>query len=122
MIVNDYYPVFYTDDLETETRRLTEDLGFTVKHSPKIEFLDYVVLENANKRRVDLVCSHFPADSFVEGFFGMRANVDDFDAGMELFGAQGYALFGEPHETETSITGLLTKAGREYIILFHHKG
>lgn len=121
MIVTDYYPVFYTDDLETETRRLTEDLGFTVKHSPKIEFLDYVVLENANKRRVDLVCSHFPADNFKEGFLGMRANVDDFDEALAYFEKQGYALFGEPHDTPTSVTGLLTRGEYDFVILFHHK-
>ena len=84
MIVTDFYPIFYAEDLEAETKRFTEALGFTVKHRPQIEFLDYVVLENEKKSRVDLVCSHFPADSFKEGFLGMRVNVDDFEEGTHI--------------------------------------
>jgi len=122
MKITDYYPIFYTNDLESEVRRWTgEELGFEVKHRPKIEFLDYAILENGNKRRVDLVCSHFPADSFAEGYLGMRANVDDFDAGMAYFETQGYSLFGTAHETDSSITALLTKGDGTYIVLFHHK-
>ena len=121
MKVKDYYPVFYTNDMEADIRRYTEDLGFTVKHRPQIKFLDYAVLENENKRRVDLVCSHFPADNFSEGFLGMRANVDNFDEGLAYFEAQGYSLFGTPHDTESSITGLLTKGTGDYVILFYHK-
>ena len=121
MRVSDLYPVFYAKDLEAEVRRFTEDFGFFVKHRPQIEFLDYVVLENEKKRRIDMVCSHFPADSFKDGFLGMRVNVDNFDEGLAYFEGTGYTLFGEPHETETSITGLLTKGGDSYIILFHHK-
>ena len=50
MKVTDFYPIFYAKDIETETRRFTEDLGFAVKHRPQIEYLDYVVLENQNKK------------------------------------------------------------------------
>ena len=121
MKVKDYYPVFYTNDVEAEAGRYAEDLGFAVVHKPQIEFLDYAVLENEQKRRIDLVCSHFPADNFSEGFFGMRANVDDFDAGLAYFEGQGYALFGEPHDTDSSVTALLTKDNSYYIVLFHHK-
>ena len=121
MKVTDYYPVFYADDIEAEARRFTEDLGFTVKHRPQIEFLDYAILENANNRRIDLVCSHFPADNFSDGFLGMRANVDDFDEGLAYFEKQGYSLFGTAHETETSITALLTRGDGSIIVLFHHK-
>ena len=121
MKISDYYPIFYAEDVEAEARRFTEELGFTVKHRPKIEFLDYLVLENDKKRRIDLVCSHFPADSFKEGFLGMRANVDNFDEGRAYFEAQGYELFGTAHETASSITALLTKGDGTYIVLFHHK-
>ena len=121
MTVTDYYPIFYTNDLETEIRRYEAELGFEVKHRPRIEFLDYAILENKNKRRIDLVCSHFPADSFSEGYLGMRANVDDFDEGLACFEAQGYSLFGTAHETDSSITALLTKGDGTYIVLFHHK-
>ena len=121
MKVTDYYPIFYTEDIEAETKRFTEDLGFAVKHRPKIEFLEYAVLENEKHRRVDLVHSHFPADHFKEGFLGMRANVDDFEDGLAYFQAQGYALFGTAHETESSVTALLTKGDGTYLVLFHHK-
>ena len=121
MKVTDFYPVFYCEDIEAETRRFTEDFGFTLKHKPQIEFLDYAVLENKNNRRVDLVCSHFPADSFKEGFLGMRVNVDDFNEGVAYFEALGYSVFGTAHETESSVTALLTKGDGTYLILFNHK-
>ncbi len=121
MRVSDYYPIFYAEDIEAETKRFTDDLGFSVKHKPQIEYLDYVVLENENKRRVDLVCSHFPADSFNDGFLGMRANVDNFDEGVSYFEAQGFAVFGEAHETESSVTALMTKGDGSYLVVFHHK-
>lgn len=121
MKVIDCYPIFYAEDIEAETKRYTETLGFTVKHKPEIEFLDYVVLENAKNRRIDIVCSHFPADSFKNGYLGMRVNVDNFDEGVSYFKAQGYAVFGTAHETETSITALLTNGDGSYLVLFQHK-
>ena len=121
MRVTDFYPVFYANDIEAETKRFTEDLGFVVIHKPQIEYLDYVVLENKNKRRVDIVCSHFPADSFKEGFLGMRVNVDDYDECVSYFKELGYDIFGTAHETEASVTALLTKGDGTYLILFHHK-
>ncbi len=121
MKVSDFYPIFYADDIEAGIRRFTEDLGFTVKHRPQIEFLDYAVLENDKNRRADIVCSHFPADSFSEGFLGMRVNVDDFDEGVSYFGTQGYSMFGTAHETDSSVTALLTKGDGTYMVLFQHK-
>ena len=121
MKVSDFYPIFYAEDIEAGIRRFTEDLGFTVKHRPQIEFLEYAVLENDNKRRVDVVCSHFPADSFKDGFLGMRVNVDDFDEGVSCFEAQGYSIFGTTHETDSSVHALLTKGDGTYMVIFHHK-
>ena len=121
MKVTDFYPIFYANDVEAEAKRFCEDLGFTVKHRPKIENLDYVALENDKNRRVDIVCSRFPADSFKEGFLGMRVNVDDFDEGVSYFASQGYSVFGTAHETESFITALLTNGGGFYLVLFHHK-
>ncbi len=121
MKVTGFYPIFYAEDIEAGIRRFTEELGFEVKHRPDIEYLDYVVMENANKHRIDLVCSHFPADSFSEGYLGMRANVDNFDEGLAYFEGQGYSVFGTAHETEASVTALLTKGDGTYIVLFHHK-
>ena len=41
--------VLYVEDLEAEIQRYSKDLGFTVKHRPKIEYLDYAVLENEKR-------------------------------------------------------------------------
>ena len=121
MKITDCYPIFYAEDFEAGIRRYSEEFGYEVKHRPQIEMLDYAVLENANKRRVDLVCSYFPADSFKEGFLGMRVNIDNVDEGMKYFEAQGYKLFGTLHETESSITALLSNDQGSFIVLFHHK-
>lgn len=56
------------------------------------------------------------------GYLGMRANVDDFDEGLEIFKAWGYSLFGTKHETGSSITGLLSRGKGTYVVLFQHKG
>ena len=92
-----------------------------MKHRPEIEQLDYVVLENDNKRRIDIVCSHFPGDSFKEGFLGMRANVDDFDEGLSYFKAQGYSVFGTSHEIVKNKVVLLKNGDDTFVALFHHK-
>lgn len=121
MKVTDFYPIFYAEDVEAQVKRFTEDLGFHVKHRPQLEYLDYVVLENEKNRRIDLVCSHFPADSFKDGFLGMRVNVDDFGEGVSYFQAQGYAVFGTTHDTDSSVHALMTKGDGTYLVLFHHK-
>ena len=121
MKVSDFYPIFYAEDIEAEIGRFTNDLGFTVKHRPKIEFLDYAVLENDKNRRVDIVCSHFPSDSFKKGFLGMRVNVDDFEAGVDYFKKQGYAVFGDVHENDHLVTALLTNGEGSCLALFQHK-
>lgn len=121
MKITDYYPIFYAEDIEKEIRRFTDDLGFEVIHRPEIENLEYAALENDKKRRIDLVCSHFPADDFRDGYLGMRANVDNFDEGLAYFEKEGYSLFGTAHETGSSITALLSNGGGGFVVLFHHK-
>ena len=121
MKVSDCYPIFYAEDLEAEIKRFTEDLGYSVKHRPPIEMLEYVVLENDKNRRVDIVRSHFPADSFEDGFLGLRVNVDDFDEGVSYFQARGYAVFGTSHETDSSVTALLTNDSGSRLVVFQHK-
>ena len=121
MNITDCYPIFYAENMEAEIKHFTEDMGFLVKHRPSIENLDYVILENPKNRRVDLVHSYFPADSFTNGFLGMRVNVDDFYEGVSYYQTKGYAVFGTAHETESSVTALLTKGDGAYLVLFHHK-
>ena len=65
--------------------------------------------------------SHFPADSFKDGFLGMRVNVDDFDEGVSYFETKGYSMFGTAHETETATAALLTNGSGSYLVIFHHK-
>ncbi|MBQ9414196.1 MAG: hypothetical protein IJU16_03610 [Clostridia bacterium] len=121
MKVTDCYPIFYADDMEAQIKHFTEDLGFSVKHRPQIECLDYAILENENHRRVDIVRSYFPADSFKDGFLGMRVNVDNYEEGLAYYQARGYAVFGTAHETASSITALLTNGDGSYLVLFQHK-
>ncbi|MBQ7670386.1 MAG: hypothetical protein IJS45_06670 [Clostridia bacterium] len=121
MTVTDFYPVFYAEDFEAEIKRFDEVFGFSVKHRPEIELLDYAVLENGNKRRVDIVRSHYPADSFKNGLLGMRVNVDDYDEGVSYFRTQGYTVFGTFHDTESSTVALLTNGSGSYLILFQHR-
>ena len=121
MKVTDFYPIFYAEDFEAEIRRYCEEYCFEVKHRPQIEFLDYAVMENEKGHRIDIVRSHFPADSFRDGFLGMRVNVDDYDEAVSRFEKQGYSVFGTAHETGSSITALLTKGDGTYMVVFQHK-
>ena len=121
MKVSDCYPIFYAEDIEAGIKHFTEDLGFSVKHRPSLEFLDYVILENGHHRRVDIVRSFFPADSFKDGFLGMRVNVDDFEEGVSYFQAQGYSVVGTEHEIASSVYALLTNGDGTYLVIFHHK-
>ena len=120
MNVSDLYPVYYAEDFEAAKKMFSEDMGFSVKHGPQIEHFDYAVLENDKGRRVDIVRSHYPNDDFKEGFLGMRVNVDNFYEGVAYFEALGYSLFGEAHETKSSVLALLVKDGSN-IIIYHHK-
>ena len=120
MKISDCYPIFYAEDIEAGIKHFTEDLGFSVKHRPSLELLDYVILENEHHRRVDLVCSHFPADSFKDGFLGMRVNVDDFEEGVSYFESRGYSVFGTEHEINSSVYALLSKGDGSYLVLFQH--
>ncbi len=45
MKITDFYPIFYTKDVEAEIERYAKDLSFALKHRPEIEFLDYAVLK-----------------------------------------------------------------------------
>ena len=121
MKISDCYPIFFADDIEAKVKHFTEGLGYTVKHRPQLEMLDYVILENEKSRRVDIVRSYFPADSFKDGFLGMRVNVDDFEEGVSYFNAQGYAIFGTAHQIESSVYALLTNGDGSYLVVFHHK-
>ena len=121
MKISDCYPIFFADDIEAKVKHFSEGLGYTVKHRPQLEMLDYVILENEKSRRVDIVRSYFPADSFKDGFLGMRVNVDDFEEGVSYFNAQGYAIFGTAHQIESSVYALLTNGDGSYLVVFHHK-
>ena len=120
MIASDLYPVYYAEDFEAAKRMFSEDMGFKVKHNPRIEHFDYAVLENDNGRRVDIVRSHYSDDDFKEGFLGIRVNVDNFDEGLAYFEGLGYSMFGEVHEIKSSMLALLVKDGSN-IVIYHHK-
>ena len=120
MKVTSYYPVFYTENLEEEARRYTEDLGFSVVHRIDVEGLEYYVLDN-NGSRIDLIHSTLPHVSFDKGFYGMRVNVDDFDEGYEYFKSQGMIPESDIKESDSSKNVVFIGRDGTRTILFHHK-
>ena len=120
MKVTDYYPVFYASDVEAEVKRLEEVFGFTVIHNPAIENVEYYVLENEHKRRIDLVYPHFPLGSFSDGYWGMRVNVDNFEEGVAYFKEQGYSILGQVIEDGPKTLALLAKNDGTFLAIFHH--
>ena len=70
---------------------------------------------------MDIVRSRFPADSFKDGYLGMRVNVDNFEEGVSYFKTLGYNMFGDVHENGSLITALFTKGDGSYLVIFQHK-
>ena len=120
MKVTSYYPVFYTENLEEEAKRYTEDLGFSVVHKIDVKDLEYYILDNGGNR-IDLIHSTLPYAPFETGFYGMRVNVDDFVEGIAYFKNQGLIQEGETKEDDSRKTAVLIGHDGMRIILFHHK-
>ena len=119
MKVTSYYPVFYAEDMETEAKRYTDDLGFTVVHDAEVKGFRYLILDN-NGNRIDLINTVLPNVPFSTGFYGMRANVDNFEEGLEYFTKQGMKQAGEIREDKSNkVATLIGKDGMR-VVLFHH--
>ena len=119
MKVTSYYPVFYTEDLETEAKRYTDDLGFSIVHDVEVKGTRYLILDN-NGNRIDLINMVLPNKSFSTGFYGMRANVDNFEEGMEYFTKQGLKQEGAIREDKSSKVAVLVGRDGMRVVLFHH--
>ena len=120
MKVTSYYPVFYTENLEEEAKRYTEDLGFSIVHRIEVRDLEYYILDNGGNR-IDLIHSTLPYAPFDTGFYGMRVNVDDFEEGLAYFKNLGMVQEGDIKEDDSRITAVLVGKDGMRVILFHHK-
>ena len=120
MKLTSYYPVFYTDDLDAESKRYVEDLGFSILHRIRVKDLEYFILEN-NGNRIDLIQFEHPFSPSATGFYGIRANVDNFDEGFEYFKNQGMVQEGAIREDDSAKTVVLIGRDGMRIVLFHHK-
>ena len=123
MKVSSYYPIFYTEDIESELKRYQEDFGFEVMHRPEIaDWLDLYVLGAGDGTRINLIHSKAPEYSLGEdGFIGMRVNVDDFDEGMAYFEGRGYKIDITTLETESFKIAPMKKGDRDCFVVFYHK-
>ena len=119
MKVTSFYPVFYAEDLEAEAKRYTNDLGFSIVHDIEVKGMRYLILDN-NGNRIDLINTGLPFSSFATGFYGMRANVDNFDEGMEYFMKQGMKQEGKIREEKTSKSVVFVGKDGMRIVLFQH--
>lgn len=119
MKVTSYYPVFFAEDLETEAERYIDDLGFSLVHDAEVKGLRYLVLDN-HGNRIDLINTSLPFASFTTGFYGMRANVDNFDEGLEYFRGQGLKEEGPVREGKSSKSVVLVGRDGMRVVLFQH--
>jgi len=119
MKVTSYYPVFFAEDLEAEAKRYTDDLGFSIVHHAEVKDFRYLVLDN-HGNRIDLINTVLPNKSFSSGFYGMRANVDNFEEGMEYFKSQGLKQEGQTRENESNKVAVLVGRDGMRVVLFHH--
>lgn len=119
MKVTSYYPVFFAEDLEAEAKRYTDDLGFSIVHDVEVKDLRYLILDN-HGNRLDLINTVLPNRSFSTGFYGMRANVDNFDEGMDYFKNQGLKQEGQIRENKSSKVAVLVGRDGMRVVLFHH--
>ena len=74
------------------------------------------VLENEAGLRLDVV----RLDSAKSAAHGLRINVDDFDAGLALYEAEGFSVMCGPVATETSKRVLLNKRDGAPVLLMQH--
>ena len=119
MKVTSYYPVFFAEDLETEAKRYIDDLGFSLIHDAEVKGFRYLILDN-HGNRIDLIYTSLPFASFTTGFYGMRANVDNFDEGLKYFTGQGLKQEGEIREEKSSKSVVLVGRDGMRVVLFQH--
>ena len=122
MKITTFNPFVVTEQVD-DTIKLFEALGFERRHTKEgIEIADrtdtVIRMKDANGFYLDVLQSEAEA---ARDTVGIRINVDDFDEGVSYFEARGYSVFGEAHETDSSVTALMTNGDGSYLVIFHHK-
>jgi hypothetical protein len=122
-MVSSCYPVFAGKNPENGVKVLTECFNLKVAHHFSSELLEYYVLVDTNGNHMDLMRHNMVEEM---GFFGMRLNVDDFDAMAEFLKAQGYVFAFGPFDVPSAIVAVMVNPtnpnAHRYVVSHHKKG
>ena len=122
-MVSSCYPVFAGKDPEKGIEVLTKSFDLKVAHHFSSEILEYYVLVDANGNHMDLMRHNEVEDM---GFFGMRLNVDNFDAMVEFLKGQGYEFAFGPFDAPSAIVAVMVNPtnpnAHRYVVSHHKKG
>lgn len=122
-MVSSYYPVFSSKNLEEQVSTWSKNFQLTVEHHFEAPFMEFYVLKDANGNHVS-VMNHEKIER--EGLFGMRVNVDDYDAMVDSLKEQGYAYLAGPFDLPSTKVGILDHPDNpnlvRYIVMHHKKG
>lgn len=122
-MVSSFYPVFAAKDLAKEAEGMCAQLDLKVHHHFQDDRLEYYVLVDANGNHADLV----KIDAAERlGLYGMRINVDDFDAGVSVLEKKGFKMFVGPVDFPKFIYGVMENPenphAMRYLVYHHKKG
>ena len=84
MKITAFYPMYYTNDIETTLHHFTDELGFKILHHIEHPGMNLYVLEN-NGCRVDVFNASMDDIPQNEGFYATRINVDDIDEAINKY-------------------------------------
>lgn len=121
-MVSSYYPVFAGKNVDAVVKFLEDNFQLKVAHHFSQPFIEYYVLKDACGNHVD-VMRHEEVE--MRGLFGMRVNVDDFDAMVDfLKNDQGYEFSFGPFENDSVKFAVMenpSKPDAMRYIVSHHK-
>ena len=120
------YPVFiYPKEKLTLMLEHAEKYSYmTVAHHFSHEALEGFVLKDASGNRVDMISPKSDALEVPEGVFGIRLNVDDYEAAVKELQAAGYEVLVPAVETPSSYCVVLKGRPSGFgfnVVLFQHK-
>ena len=122
-MVSSCYPVFAGKNPELGVEVLKKSFDLKVAHHFKAEIMEYYVLVDANGNHMDLMRHDAVEDM---GFFGLRLNVDDFDAMADFLKGQGYEFAFGPFEAPSAIVAVMANPNNpnahRYVVSHHKKG
>ena len=120
-MVSSCYPVFAGKYPEKAVEVLAKSFDLKVAHHFSFEMMEYYVLVDANGNHMDVMRHDLVVDA---GFFGMRLNVDDFDAAAAFLKDIGYEFTFGPFDSPSSIVAVMEKPSNpkaQRYVVSHHK-